>query len=47
MAFKDRPLFRRTLELDGLLRRPRGITTADLAARWETSTKTVQSTSPT
>ncbi|HQR44604.1 MAG TPA: WYL domain-containing protein [Thermoanaerobaculia bacterium] len=42
MAFKDRPYFRRLQEVDDLLRRRRPVTTAVLAARWETSTKTVQ-----
>jgi len=42
MAFKDRPFFRRTLELDDLLRQGRRVTATTLAGRWETSTKTVQ-----
>lgn len=40
-AFKDRPYFRRVVELDGLLRRRRVVTCASLARRWETSSKTV------
>jgi predicted DNA-binding transcriptional regulator YafY len=42
MAFKDRPFFRRLLEFDDLMRRGRRVTCASLAAKWETSTKTVQ-----
>ncbi len=42
MAFKDRPFFRRLLEFDDLMRRRRPVTCASLAAKWETSTKTVQ-----
>ena len=42
MSFKDRPFFRRILELDDLLRRKRPVTCAALAARWGTSGKTVQ-----
>ena len=42
MAFKDRPYFRRILELDDLLRQGRKVTATTLAERWETSTKTVQ-----
>lgn len=40
-AFKDRPYFRRVVDLDGLLRRRRVVTCAWLARRWETSGKTV------
>jgi len=42
MAFKDRPYFRRTLDLDDQLRSGKKVTATTLAARWETSTKTVQ-----
>jgi predicted DNA-binding transcriptional regulator YafY len=42
MAVKDRPLFRRILEFDDLLRRRRAVNATSLAARWKTSTKTVQ-----
>ena len=42
MPFKDRPFFRRVQEFDDLMRRRRTVTSASLAARWETSTKTVQ-----
>ena len=42
MAVKDRPLFRRILEFDDLLRRRRVVNATTLAARWRTSTKTVQ-----
>ena len=42
MAFKDRPYFRRLQEFDDLMRRRRTVTTATLAEKWETSTKTVQ-----
>jgi predicted DNA-binding transcriptional regulator YafY len=42
MAVKDRPLFRRILEFDDLLRRRRPVNATSLAARWKTSTKTVQ-----
>jgi predicted DNA-binding transcriptional regulator YafY len=42
MAVKDRPLFRRILEFDDLLRRKRAVNATSLAARWRTSTKTVQ-----
>lgn len=42
MAFKDRPYFRRLLEVDDLLRRRKGVTCTTLAARWKTSTKTAQ-----
>lgn len=42
MAFKDRPFFRRTLELDDLLRQGKKVTARMLAKRWETSKKTVQ-----
>ena len=42
MAFKDRPYFRRILELDDILRQGKKVTATTLAERWETSTKTVQ-----
>ncbi len=42
MAVKDRPLFRRILEFDDLLRRRRVANTTTLAARRKASTKTVQ-----
>lgn len=42
MAVKDRPLFRRILEFDDLMRRRRVANATSLAARWKTSTKTVQ-----
>ncbi len=42
MTFKDRPYFRRILDLDELLREGKPVTTRILASRWETSTKTVQ-----
>ena len=42
MAFKDRPYFRRILELDDLIRQGKRVTATTLAAKWETSTKTVQ-----
>ena len=42
MAVKDRPLFRRILEFDDLLRRRRVVNATNLATRWKTSTKTVQ-----
>ncbi len=42
MAVKDRPLFRRILEFDDLMRRRRTVNATTLAARWKTSTKTVQ-----
>ncbi|MFN7989755.1 MAG: WYL domain-containing protein [Thermoanaerobaculia bacterium] len=42
MAFKDRPYFRRILELDDVLRQGKKVTATTLAERWETSTKTVQ-----
>jgi predicted DNA-binding transcriptional regulator YafY len=42
MAFKDRPYFRRILELDDLLRSGKKVTATTLANKWETSTKTVQ-----
>jgi predicted DNA-binding transcriptional regulator YafY len=42
MPFKDRPFFRRILELDDRLRRKKPVTCGNLAARWETSAKTVQ-----
>ncbi len=42
MAVRDRPLFRRLLEFDDLLRRRRVVNATTLATRWKTSTKTVQ-----
>jgi Predicted transcriptional regulator len=42
MSFKDRPYFRRILELDDVLRQGKKVTATTLAERWETSTKTVQ-----
>lgn len=42
MTFKDRPYFRRILDLDDLLRSGRKVTATTLATKWETSTKTVQ-----
>ena len=42
MALKDRPLFRRILEFDDLMRRKRNVNATSLATRWKTSTKTVQ-----
>lgn len=42
MTFKDRPYFRRILDLDDLVRSGRKVTATTLATRWETSTKTVQ-----
>ncbi len=42
MAFKDRPFFRRVQEFEDLMRRGRTVTATTLAAKWETSTKTVQ-----
>ncbi len=42
MAFKDRPYFRRILELDDTLRQGRKVNATSLAKKWETSTKTVQ-----
>ena len=42
MPVNDRPYFRRILEFDDLVRRGRPVTCSSLAARWETSTKTVQ-----
>lgn len=42
MAVKDRPLFRRILEFDDLMRRRRAVNATSLSTRWKTSTKTVQ-----
>lgn len=42
MAFKDRPYFRRTLDLHDLLSTGKRVTASTLATRWETSSKTVQ-----
>ena len=42
MPFNDRPYFRRLLDFDDLVRRGRPVTCEFLAARWETSGKTVQ-----
>ncbi|MBK9061588.1 MAG: hypothetical protein IPL89_00030 [Acidobacteria bacterium] len=42
MPFNDRPYFRRLLDFDDLVRRGRPVTCESLAARWETSSKTVQ-----
>ena len=42
MAVKDRPLFRRILEFDDLMRRKRLVNATSLSTRWKTSTKTVQ-----
>ncbi len=42
MPFNDRPYFRRLLDFDDLVRRGRPVTCESLAARWETSGKTVQ-----
>ena len=42
MALKDRPLCRRILEFDDLMRRKRNVNATSLATRWKTSTKTVQ-----
>ena len=42
MAVKDRPLFRRILEFDDLMRRRRLVNAASLSTRWKTSTKTAQ-----
>jgi predicted DNA-binding transcriptional regulator YafY len=42
MAFKDRPLFRRILELDDLLRQGKKVNASILAKRFETSVKTAQ-----
>ncbi len=42
MPFNDRPYFRRLLDFDDLVRRGRPVTCESLAARWHTSTKTVQ-----
>jgi predicted DNA-binding transcriptional regulator YafY len=42
MAVKDRPLFRRILEFDDLMRRKRTVNATTLSTRWKTSTKTVQ-----
>jgi len=42
MAVKDRPLFRRILEFDDLVRRRRVVNATSLSTRWKTSTKTVQ-----
>ena len=42
MAFKDRPLFRRILELDDLLRQGKKVNASILSDRFETSVKTAQ-----
>ena len=42
MPFNDRPYFRRLLDFDDLVRRGRPVTCDSLAARWKSSSKTVQ-----
>ncbi len=42
MPFADRPYFRRLLDFDDFVRRGRPVTCESFAARWETSSKTVQ-----
>ena len=42
VTFNDRPYFRRLLDFDDFVRRGRPVTCDSFAARWGTSTKTVQ-----